>query len=233
MRFTYACLIPLMLLLIPMFGFGAATITGKVTYTGTPPEQKAIDMAKEPSCAEQYQTPPKQEKVVTGSDNTLGNVVVYISAGEKDEKAAPEQAVVLQQKGCRYHPHILVLQVNQELKITNDDHVNHNIHPLAKTNPEWNRLQPPHTVISDTYHKEEFIHVKCDIHAWMNGVFAVLKTTHYSVTSADGNFSLPDLPPGNYTITAWHETFGTQTQEVSVTGDETKTISFTFKASAN
>src|SRR5258708_988825 len=91
---------------------GGGTVGGKVTYVGTPAKSKAIDMAKEPACAKLHATPPTTESVVTGPDNALGNVVVYISAGAPDE-AAPSQTVKVEQKGCQYVPHTLTVQVNQ------------------------------------------------------------------------------------------------------------------------
>jgi len=210
---------------------GGGTVTGKVTYTGTPAKPKPIDMAKEPSCAKQYTTPPMTENVVTGPGNTLEYVVVYISAGAPDESSAPSTAVTFDQKGCHYTPHVLAFQVNQELKVTNSDQTSHNIHPLAKINHEWNKSQPPGTPpISEKYDKPEFISVKCNIHPWMRGWFAVVKTSHYAVSDGSGEFKLPNLPPGKYTLTAWHESYGTQTQEVTISGNETKSANFAFTA---
>ena len=210
---------------------GGGTVTGKVTYTGTPAKPKPIDMAKEPSCAKQYTAPPMTENVVTGSGNTLEYVVVYISAGAPDESSAPSTAVTFDQKGCHYTPHVLAFQVNQELKVTNSDQTSHNIHPLAKVNHEWNKSQPPGTPpISEKYDKPEFISVKCNIHPWMHGWFAVVKTSHYAVSDGSGEFKLPNLPPGKYTLTAWHESYGTQTQEVTISGNETKSANFVFTA---
>src|SRR6266404_3590374 len=210
---------------------GGGTVTGKVTYTGTPAKPKPIDMAKEPSCAKQYTTPPMTENVVSGPGNTLEYVVVYISAGAPDESSAPSTAVTFDQKGCHYTPHVLAFQVNQELKVTNSDQTSHNIHPLAKINREWNKSQPPGTPpISEKYDKPEFIPVKCNVHPWMHSNFAVLKTGHFDVSKEDGAFTLKDLPPGKYTITAWHESLGTQTQDVTIAGNETKTVNFSFVA---
>src|ERR1700688_2938062 len=107
----------------------AGTVSGKVTYTGTPAHQKPIDMSKEPSCAKQHATPITTETVVTGPNNALENVVVYVSAGASDE-GAPSQPVKFDQKGCQYIPHVLAFQVNQTLEIANDDQTSHNIHPL-------------------------------------------------------------------------------------------------------
>jgi plastocyanin len=215
---------------IGIAGPAGGTISGKVTYEGTPAKQKPIDMSKEPSCAKQHATPITTETVVTGPGNTLQNVIVYISAGAPDD-AAPGQPVTITQRGCQYLPHVVPMVVNQELKVVNDDQTSHNIHPLAKINREWNKSQPPGTPpFSEKFDKPEFIPVKCNVHPWMHGTFAVLKTTHYAVSGDNGGFTLANLPPGKYTVTAWHESYGEQTQEVAIAGSETKTINFVFKA---
>jgi hypothetical protein len=211
-------------------GPSGGTVSGKVTYEGTPAKQKTIDMSKEPSCAKQHATPIVTETVVTGANNSLDNVVVYVSAGAPDD-AAPGQAVKFDQKGCQYVPHVLAFQVNQPLQIANDDQTSHNIHPLPKINREWNKSQPPGTPpIEEKYDKAEFIPVKCNIHPWMHGNFAVMKNSHYAVTADGSGFSLANLPPGKYTITAWHESYGDQSQEVTISGNETKPVNFVFKA---
>jgi hypothetical protein len=207
---------------------GSGTITGKVTFTGTPAKPKTIDMSKEPSCAKEHATPITTESVVTGPGNTLENVVVYISAGAPDD-AAPSTSANFDQHGCQYLPHVLAFQVNQELKISNSDQTSHNIHPLPKLNREWNKSQPPGTPpITDKYDKAEMIPVKCNIHPWMHGEFAVLKNSHYAITGADGTFKLPNLPPGKYTVTAWHEPDQEMTQDVVIAGGDTKPITFVF-----
>jgi hypothetical protein len=212
-------------------GPSGGSISGKVAYEGTPARQKPIDMSKEPGCAAQHPTPITTETVVVGPGNALVNVVVYISVGAPDESTPPTQAVTITQKGCQYLPHVVPMVVNQELKVVNADSNSHNIHPLAKINNEWNKSQPPGTPpFSEKFGKPEFIPVKCNIHPWMHSSFAVLKNSHYAVSGGDGSFSLPNLSPGKYTLTAWHESYGEQTQDVTISGNETKTISFVFKA---
>jgi plastocyanin len=224
--------VTLVMAAVPSLMFAAGTISGKVTYTGTPVKQKPIDMSKEPSCAKQHATPVTTETVVTGAGNTLDNVVVYISQGA-DDANAPAQAVTFTQKGCQYLPHVIALHTGQELQVANADQTSHNIHPLAKVNREWNKSQPPGSPnISEKFDSPEFISVKCNIHPWMHGWFVVLKTNHYSISKDDGAFTLPNLPPGKYKVTAWHEDYGTQEQDVTITGSETKSIDFAFKAKA-
>ncbi len=231
MRASKPCFAVAIALVCPVWMF-AGTISGKVTYTGTPVKQKPISMAKEPSCEKQHPTPVTTETVVTGANNTLENVVVYISAGG-DDANAPAQAVTFTQKGCQYIPHVIALHTGQELHVVNADQTSHNIHPMAKANPEWNKSQPPGSPpIVQKFDNPEFISVKCQIHPWMHGWFAVLKTNHVSITGDGGAFSLPNLPPGKYTVTAWHEDYGTQTQDVTITGNESKSVDFSFKAKA-
>lgn len=209
----------------------AGTISGTVTFTGTPPKMRPIDMAKEPTCASQHATPVLTENVVTGPGNTVEYAVVYISAGEPAAGPAPTEAVRFDQKGCQYTPHLLAFRAGQPLEIYNDDQTSHNIHPLATINPEWNKSQPPGSPpIKAEYAKPEFIAVKCNVHPWMHGYFAVMGTGNFATTGNDGKFSLGGLPPGKYTVTAWHEKFGTVSQEVTVTGSETASANFVFKA---
>jgi hypothetical protein len=208
-----------------------ATISGKIRYTGTPPKMKPIDMAKEPSCAAQHTaTPVMTENVVTGPGNALRYVVVYVASGDQPGPP-PAEAVRYDQKGCQYIPHVAVLNVNQPLDIYNGDQTSHNIHPLAKQNPEWNKSQPIGAPpIHTKFEKPEFIPVKCNIHPWMHGWFVVLTTSHHTVSGPDGEFSITGLAPGKYTVTAWHEQFLSLSEEVTVGANETKTVNFTFKA---
>lgn len=207
-----------------------ATISGKVTYTGTPPRMRPIDMAKEPTCAAQHTTPVMTENVVAGPGNSVANAVVYISAGAAPTPV-PTTEVQYDQKGCQYIPHVLVMEAGQPMEIINSDRTAHNIHPLAVVNAEWNKSTPPGSPpIEVKWEKPEFIAVKCNIHPWMHGYFAVLPTTHYALTGEDGSFSLAGLPPGTYTLTVWHEKFGTQTQQVTVGAGNPPAVSFVFKA---
>jgi len=150
--------------------------------------------------------------------------------GAADEKAATGPVIQITQRGCRYTPHVVTAEAGPEVWIKNDDSVTHSIHPLAHTNAEWNRSQPPGTPpVVVRYDQPEFIRVKCELHPWMRGVLAVFKNSHHAVTDGNGSFTLPDLPPGKYTVTAWHETYGTVSKQVIVNAGESQALNFVFK----
>src|SRR5438552_10120133 len=211
----------------------AATINGKVNFGGTAPQPKKIDMSAEPGCAQQYPDGATTEDVIVNSNNTLQNVFVYVKDGLGGKTfPAPSQAVLLDQKGCRYIPHVFGVQVNQNIDIRNSDNNLHNIHPRPKINKEFNQGQPRQGMVTTkSFDKPEvMIPVFCEIHSWMNGYIAVLDNAFFAVSGADGTFSIKGLPPGDYTLEAIHEEYGTQTMKVTVAAKDTKQVDFTFKA---
>jgi len=215
----------------PKVSAAGVSVTGTVKLDGTAPHMKGIDMAKEPSCAAIHKDKPvTMENVVAGSSGGLANVVVYISQGLSGNEVSSAPAE-FDQKGCQYIPHVLAINPGQHMKIVNSDQTSHNIHPQPAKNNEWNKSQPPGSPPFDvTWANEEIsIPVKCNIHPWMHGYFAVVKGP-YGVSDDNGSFTMPNVPPGSYTLTAWQETYGTQTQQVTVAAGKPATVSFTFKA---
>jgi plastocyanin len=171
------------------------------------------------------------EDIVVNSGG-LQNVIVYVSQGLGDTKfEPPKEAAVIDQKGCMYEPHVVPVRANQELKVVNSDNTTHNIHPIPNNNRELNQSQPPGVPFSMTFAREEIaIPVKCNIHPWMHSYIAVFKHPYFAVTGKGGNFEIANLPPGTYTITAWHEKLGSSFQKITVGESETTTLEFVFKA---
>jgi plastocyanin len=159
------------------------------------------------------------------------NVVVYVSDGLTSRNfQPPQEAAVFTQKGCQYKPHVLAMQANQKLEVVNDDETTHNIHPSPANNREWNMTQPHGAPLEQTFAREEIaIPVKCNVHPWMRGYIAVFKHPYFAVTDKDGKFEVKDLPPGTYTISAWQEKLGTQTQKITIGTGESKSLDFSFK----
>jgi plastocyanin len=207
------------------------SLSGEVKLQGSPPKPTRIDMSTDPNCAKEHSGPATSEDVVTGADNHLENVIVYVAEGLGTQTfQPPAQPAVFEQKGCTYKPHVLAIQAGQQLQVVNADKTTHNIHPMPENNREWNKTQPPGVPIEESFAREEIaIPVKCNIHPWMHGYIAVFKHPFFAVTDKDGQFELKDIPAGSYTIKAWQEKLGTQTQKVTVEGGQSQTVEFVFK----
>ncbi len=215
---------------------GTGSVKGAVALSGTAPAQPKIKMDADAYCKTQHaDVPATAEKVVVNADGTLRNVFVYVKEG-LDGKTfpTPTEPVTIDQHGCTYHPHVFGIMVGQPLKILNSDATLHNIHVLAKNSPQFNLGMPTKGMeITKKFAAEEvMVRIKCDVHPWMESWAGVLKHPFYSVTGEAGTFEIKDLPEGTYTIEAWHEQYGTQTQTVTVKAGEAAQVSFTFQASA-
>ena len=214
----------------------AGEVTGSVKLDGAGPKAKTINMAAEPACSKGRSGPAMTEEVVTGDSGALANVVVYVKSGlDGYSFPAPAAPAKIEQQGCQYHPHVVAMQVGQNIDVVNDDQTTHNIHPIPKDNREWNESQPPGAApIEKSFTREEIaIPVKCNVHPWMKAYMAVLPNPYFQVTDKDGKFDLKNLPPGTYTIVAWQELYGaSDPQTVTIGPKETKNVSFTFKAAA-
>jgi plastocyanin len=215
----------------PSTAAGTATVSGEIKFVGTAPKPVPINMAADPSCAKQHSTPVLRQDVVADAQGALQNVVVFVADGLGDRTfAPPTQPAVIEQKGCMYQPHVLALQANQQLEVENSDPTSHNVHAMPASNREWNKAEPPGTKVDEAFSREEVaIPVRCNVHPWMRSYVAVFKHPYFVVTGKDGRFNLSNLPPGTYTIEAWHEKLGTATQKVTVGANETKAIDFVFK----
>ena len=207
------------------------SLSGVVKFEGTAPKASHIDMSQDPICVKAHSAPVTTEDVVVGANSGLANVVIYVSDGLAAQSVEPPtQPAVLEQKGCQYKPHVLALQANQKLSVVNSDETTHNIHPTPANNREWNMTQPHGMPLEQSFARQEVaVPVKCNVHPWMRAYVAVLKNPYFAVSDKNGSFDIKNLPPGTYTITAWQEKFGTQTQKVTVGAGESKTIDFTFK----
>jgi plastocyanin len=220
----------------PGVALAASSITGTVTFDGKAPSLKPLAMDADPACAKKHSAPVPSESLVLGNGNTMGNIMVYVSKGLPAGKTypAPKTPVVMDQNGCQYKPHIMGIQVGQPYKILNSDGILHNVHTLPKINAAFNKPMPA-TVkeVTTTFSKEEAIfHIKCDVHPWMSAYMGVFNHPFFSVTGADGKFTISGLDPGTYEITAWHEKLGTKTATVTVGANDKKTQDFKFALAA-
>ena len=216
------------------------TIKGLVTLTGDAPAPKPIDMNADPACSSKNPNAVAEDVVV--KDGKIEYVFVYIKDGAMTDGKkigtfsfpVPPSPVVLDQDGCHYKPHVLGIQTEQKFQVKNSDPTAHNVNVQPKGNTPWNQSQPPNApVIEKTFTRAEtLIPVKCNQHPWMKAWIGVLKHPFYSVSKADGSFEIANVPPGKYTVVAWHEKFGEKTMEVTVGDKATATADFAFDSGA-
>lgn len=211
-------------------------IAGTVKLDGQAPHQKPIDMSKDPACAQAGGNMVTTENVLVGANGGLANVVVYISQGLTGNEAAAisSQPATMEQKGCRYVPHVVAVNVGQHMTVLNSDRTAHNIHPQPSPtggNLQWNKSQMAGSGPVDVAwaNEEVAIPVKCNIHPWMRAYIAVVKGP-FGVSNDAGSFRLDNVAPGTYTLTAWQETYGTQTQKITVAAGKPAKADFAFKA---
>jgi plastocyanin len=215
------------------------SITGAISFTGEAPAPKTISMDADAACAQTNPNPQTEDVIV--KDGKLANVFVYIKDGKTTEGQksitsfafeVPATEVALDQKGCRYIPHVLGIMAGQKLRVTNSDPTAHNVHPSPKSNKEWNQSQPAgaQPIIQSFSRPEVVVPVKCNQHPWMKANIGVLRHPLYAVSGENGTFEIKGVPPGTYTVATWHEKYGEKTQSVTVGAKETKTQDFSFAA---
>jgi hypothetical protein len=209
-----------------------ADVTGVVKLDGEAPKRSVIKMDADANCVKIHgDKKVGTEDVIVSKDGQVKDVFVYVSKGLEGKKFdPPAEAATIDQRGCMYIPHVQGIMVKQTLNIVNSDATLHNIHALAKENPEFNFGQPQPGTREKVFQKVETpIHFKCDVHPWMSAFVFVLDHPHFAVSERDGGFTIKGLPDGDYTLTAWHEKFGTLEQAIKVAGGSA-TAEFTFKA---
>ena len=212
----------------------AGTLAGRILFDGPVPANAPIKMSADPTCVSENPNGATFETYVV-KDGGLDNVFVYVKDGLGNYYFdTPAEPVTLDQKACHYEPHVFGIRVGQPLDIVNDDSTLHNVHAVPTGNEEFNFPQQIKGMKNrKTFTaREVMVPFKCDVHGWMNAYAGVVDNPYYAVTTGGGHFEMKNLPPGTYTVEAWHERLGTQTQQVTVGGKESKDVSFTFKAAA-
>jgi len=208
----------------------AGSIVGKVTYAGPAPAPKTITVTKDKDVCSRE--PHPDETLVVAADKGLANVVVYI----KDAPAAPKMAIPaknpeLDQRSCKFHPHVQIIPAGSTMDVLNNDGILHNIHTYPKNNTPVNQAQPKFkTRMSLKFDKPDTVKLTCDVHTWMNGWLIVAPHAWYTVSGSDGTFKLDNVAPGTYTLSYWQETLGSQTAQVTVPATGEAKADFAYPA---
>jgi plastocyanin len=208
----------------------AGSIQGSVKLVGKAPEPAMLNMKADPFCAKQPAV--KDDEVAVGAGGGLKNVVVRVAKGVATPPPPPSAPAVVDQNGCRYRPRVLVAQAGQTVEIRNSDATLHNVHTYKGTATLFNLA---HIQGTAPYKKKfptvgDVVKFKCDVHPWMTGYVLVTDNPYHAVSSDDGSFTIADVPAGKYTVEVWHERFGSQTKEVTVTDGKPVELKLEFNA---
>jgi len=208
---------------LPVSAQGGGSISGEVKFTGAAPAPKVVKVNKDNEVCGQEK---KVAEVVVGAGGGLSEALVSVAA--KGAKPVPAKPAVLDQKGCEFHPDVLVMSPG-EVKILNSDGVLHNIHTFSTANPPINKAQPKFKKeMVEKLEKPELVKVQCDAHSWMHGwIFVTENPT--AVTDGNGAFKLENVPPGKHKVEVVHPVLGKQTKEVEVKAGQDTKVAFELK----
>ena len=209
------------------------TISGVVTFEGDVPEKKKLEITKDQKVC--GATDKFDESLIVGESNALKNTIVYlidISQGKDFDKAVKPE---IDQKGCKFTPHIQIVPLGTRLTMLNSDRIMHNVHIFSKINKPVNKAQPKTSRrlrLTGVKKAEGPVEIKCDVHGWMSAWVSYVPHPYFAVTNEKGEFTLEDVPAGDYQLGYWHETCGTNSKEpvtVTVEAGGTVTQDFTLK----
>ena len=204
------------------------TIKGRFVFDGDAPDAKNINVTKDTEFCSTHDL--KEETVVVGEKNALANVVVYLYV-KRGGKVTPHpdleklgEPITLDNKGCRFEPHVLLVRTGQTLKITNSDQgIGHNTNAALQQNPPFNETVSNESPITKKFQKTEPFPAKvsCNIHPWMTAHMLVRDNPYMAITGEDGSFEIAKLPAGKHEFIVWHESVGYVKNLKLATGDKT------------
>lgn len=197
----------------------AATVSGRIEAGASIEAPAALDVTIDAwTCGKDGKI--ADPRLVLSEERGLADVVVRLRGeGEAPAWPAPETPVKIDQKGCVFLPHVVVIGPGETLDVGNSDPTLHNFHTQAKANKTVNRAQPRGMNFETSFKKPEIQKVVCDVHYWMSAVVVVTDTAYTAVTDAEGNFEIGDVPAGSYTVELWHEELGERSATLEVAGD--------------
>ncbi len=215
---------------VPIEPMKTFVVKGVVTYEGVVPQGKKLNLpsgCKAPGSGDVY----SNEVIVNAGK--MQNVLVRVTKGHEGiaPTPVPTEEVILDQKGCIYTPRVVGARVGQKVTFINSDPIFHNVRSVTNLNQRFNVAMPKKDQRETrVFNKPEiFLQAKCSVHPWMTGYVAVMDHSYFSVTNSKGEFEINNLPPGNYTLEAWHEVFGTLTQEITISETGISEVKFHFK----
>lgn len=218
----------------------SGTIAGTIHFAGKAPAPIEIDMAEDPKCGLAGNMPNDTQQYIVHHGG-LANVFVYIKAGLGSKNGLGDRIykpsstpVVLDQRGCRFVPHVIGVMVGQPVEFRNSDPTVHNVHIVPPGDQDASGVdisQPPmRGTQQHVFHTAGLmVPVRCNNHPWMEAFLNIAKNPFFAVSDGNGRFTIQGLPPGTYTLVAVHEKLGTQTQSITIQSHKTTNANFTFQ----
>ncbi len=225
-RLVFACLAAL---LTTAHAAPSGSIQGTVRFEGTPPERTPVRRDTDPYCNQG--TLLSADVLVTGGK--LRDVLVRIKNGSLPAPAKAPPPARIDQQGCAYAPRVIGLVAGQQLAVRNSDGTFHNVHGTVAGKLVWNKPAAPGDpalTLNGSPHAGDVIDVICDVHPWMHAYAVVQDHAVFAVTGDDGAFALTGLPPGRYTVEAWHPTLGTRSTTVTVAAGKPATAQLAYRS---
>jgi hypothetical protein len=204
-------------------------VSGRVTLSGPAPAPVILKVDKD---IEACGGDRPSDALLVGSGGGIQNVVLSIETVASGKNWGPPQEFTYDQKKCSFVPRILLIRPNMAGVVLSSDSVGHNFHTISKGVYNINKkIQPGSKLVvsSDNIRRPGMVRVKCDFHSWMGGYWIVAETPYTVTSDKDGNFSIGDIPPGNYTLKVWHENLGESEQKVVVKKGETTKVDIALK----
>jgi len=204
------------------------TIVGAVKFQGKAPGRNKIAITRNKKvCGKETKF---AESLVVASNGGVKNAVLYLTDIKKGKKFDASARFQIDQRGCQFHPHVLIVPAGKNFTLINSDGILHNFRTNSTKNPILNKAQPKFKKkMKVKINKPEIIRVNCDVHEWMNAWLVVAEHPYYTLTDDSGSFKITGVPPGTYTIRLWHETLGQQTRKVTVKAGEQTKAAFELK----
>ena len=197
---------------------------------GKLPGNPVIRMGMDPKCSKMTTGKRKiQEYVVASIDGSLANAFVRLE-GNFPKTPPPTQPVVIDQKECVYLPRVVGAMLGQTVQVKNSDDLLHNVDASSGKGNGFNIAQPRVGMVYEFKPKTEeaMMHLKCGVHNWMNAYVGVVSNPYFAVSNTMGNFEIAKVPPGTYSIEAWHERYGPVKKMVTVKAGAIATVDFTY-----